>query len=86
MRGSRVEVDFGVVQRKHLTITGSTLRPRPVAQKAAIIAALREKVWPLWAEGKLRPFTYRTFPLAEAAAAHRAIRGGHTTGKIALIP
>jgi len=57
MRGSKVEADFGMIQRKHLTVTGSTLRPRPVAQKAAIVAALREKVWPLWAAGKLRPFT-----------------------------
>jgi putative PIG3 family NAD(P)H quinone oxidoreductase len=85
MRGSRVEADFGVVQRKHLTITGSTLRPRPVAQKAAIIAALREKVWPLWAEGKLRPFTYRTFPLAEAAAAHRLMESSRHIGKILLV-
>jgi putative PIG3 family NAD(P)H quinone oxidoreductase len=86
MRGSRVEADFGVVQRKHLTITGSTLRPRPVAQKAAIIAALREKVWPLWAEGKLRPFTYQTFPLAEAAAAHRLMESSGHIGKILLVP
>ncbi len=42
--------DFGAVQRKHLTITGSTLRSRTIDQKAAIVAALREKVWPLWAE------------------------------------
>src|ERR1700730_17150844 len=71
MDGSRVETDFGLVQRKHLTVTGSTLRSRSVEQKAAIIAALKDKVWPLWAAGKLRPFTYRQFPLAEAAAAHR---------------
>src|SRR6516162_292363 len=49
MQGSRVETDFGLIQRKHLTVTGSTLRSRSVEQKAAIIAALREKVWPLWA-------------------------------------
>ncbi len=72
MGGTKVEADFGAIQRKHLTITGSTLRSRSVAQKAAIIAALREKVWPMWAQGKLRPFTYRQFPLREAATAHRA--------------
>ena len=86
MRGSRVKADFGVVQRKHLTITGSTLRPRPVAEKAAIVAALREKVWPLWAVGKLRPFTYQTFPLAEAAAAHRLMESSRHIGKILLVP
>ena len=71
MRGNKVETDFGLVQRKHLTVTGSTLRSRSVEQKAAIVAALKEKVWPLWAAGKLRPFTYKQFPLAEAAEAHR---------------
>src|SRR6266480_6058549 len=66
MGGSRVETDFGVIQRKHLTVTGSTLRSRTVEQKAAIVAALKERVWPLVAAGKLRPFTYRQFPLARA--------------------
>src|SRR5246500_1164919 len=56
MQGSRVEADFGLIQRKHLTVTGSTLRSRTVEQKATIIAALQEKVWPLWAAGRLRPF------------------------------
>jgi NADPH:quinone reductase len=86
MRGARVEADFGVIQRKHLTVTGSTLRPRPVAEKAAIIAALREKVWPLWAERRLRPFTYRQFPLIEAAAAHRLMESSQHIGKILLLP
>ena len=58
MQGAKVEADFGAIQRKHLTVTGSTLRSRSVEQKAAIIAALREKVWPIWAAGKLRVFTY----------------------------
>src|SRR6185437_6540231 len=71
MRGTKVEADFGAIHRKHLTITGSTLRGRSVAQKAAIIAALREKVWPMWAAGGLRPFTFRQYPLAKASEAHR---------------
>jgi len=71
MRGSKVETDFGLIQRKHLTVTGSTLRSRSVEQKAAIIAALKDKVWPLWAAGELRPFTYKQFPLIDAAWAHR---------------
>jgi NADPH2:quinone reductase len=86
MRGSQVETDFGLIQRKHLTVTGSTLRSRSVAQKAAIIAALKEKVWPLWAEGKLRPFTYRRFPLTDAAEAHRLMESSHHIGKILLVP
>jgi len=86
MHGSKVETDFGLIQRKHLTVTGSTLRSRSVAEKAAIIAALKEKVWPLWTSGKLRPFTYKQFPLAEAADAHRLMESSTHIGKILLIP
>jgi len=86
MRGTRVEADFGLIQRKHLTVTGSTLRSRTVAQKAAIVAALREKVWPLWAQGKLRTCTYKTFPLVEAAEAHRLMESSRHIGKILLVP
>jgi NADPH2:quinone reductase len=86
MRGARAEADFGAIQRKHLSVTGSTLRPRSVAEKGAIIAALREKVWPMWAEGKLRSFTYREFPLREAAAAHRLMESSEHIGKILLVP
>ncbi len=86
MHGAKVEADFGMIQRKHLTVTGSTLRPRPIAQKAAIVDALREQVWPLWAEGKLRPFTFRQFPLFEAAAAHRLMELSQHIGKILLVP
>ena len=86
MGGSKIEADFGAIQRKHLTVTGSTLRSRSVAQKASIIAALREKVWPLWAQGRLRPFTYRQFPLREAAAAHRLMESSEHIGKILLVP
>jgi NADPH2:quinone reductase len=86
MGGTKVEADFGAIQRKHLTVTGSTLRSRSVAQKAAIIAALREKVWPMWTPGKLRPFTYRQFPLREAAEAHRLMESSEHIGKILLVP
>ena len=86
MRGTKVEVDFGAIQRKHLTVTGSTLRSRSVAQKAAIIAALREKVWPMWEQGKLRPFTFRQFPLRQAAAAHALMESSEHIGKILLVP
>ena len=84
--GTRVEADFGAIQRKHLTVTGSTLRSRSVAQKAGIIAALREKVWPLWAQHKLRPFTWRQFPLREAAAAHRLMELASTSARSCWCP
>jgi len=86
MRGSKVETDFGLIQRKHLTVTGSTLRSRTVEQKAAIISALKEKVWPLWATGKLRPSTFKQFPLTEAAEAHRLMESSTHIGKILLVP
>jgi len=86
MRGTKVEADFGTIQRKHLTVTGSTLRSRSVAQKADIITALREKVWPMWAQGKLRPFTFRQLPLREAAAAHALMESSEHIGKILLVP
>ena len=86
MHGSKIETDFGLIQRKHLTVTGSTLRSRSVEEKAAIIAALREKVWALWAAGKLRTFTYRQFPLAQAADAHRLMESSTHIGKILLVP
>ncbi|MGH7044861.1 MAG: NAD(P)H-quinone oxidoreductase [Stellaceae bacterium] len=86
MHGTRIEADFGLIQRKHLTVTGSTLRGRTVAQKAAIVAALKDKVWPLWAEGKLRPCTYQIFLLAEAADAHRLMESSRHIGKILLVP
>jgi putative PIG3 family NAD(P)H quinone oxidoreductase len=86
MHGVRIEADFGLIQRKHLTVTGSTLRPRSIAQKAAIVTALKDKVWPLWAEKKLRPCTYQTFPLVEAAEAHRLMESSRHIGKILLVP
>jgi putative PIG3 family NAD(P)H quinone oxidoreductase len=86
MQGTKVEADFGLIQRKHLTVTGSTLRSRSIEEKAAIIAALKEKVWPLWAAGKLRAFTYQKFPLIEAAEAHRLMESSRHIGKILLVP
>jgi NADPH2:quinone reductase len=86
MRGTKVETDFGLIQRKHLTVTGSTLRSRSVAEKAAIVKALRERVWPLWAQKKLRPFTFQKFPLAQASEAHRLMESSRHIGKILLVP
>ncbi len=77
-------VDFGKVLSKRLTITGSTLRPRSAAEKGAIAAALHREVWPLLERGTLAPVISRRFPLAEAAAAHRALESGEHIGKIVL--
>ncbi|HZK90762.1 MAG TPA: zinc-binding dehydrogenase, partial [Stellaceae bacterium] len=86
MAGAKVEADFGAIQRKHLTVTGSTLRGRPVEQKAQIVSALKEKVWPLWGQGRLRTCTYQIFPLAEAAKAHALMESSRHIGKIILAP
>jgi NADPH2:quinone reductase len=83
-KGARVELTLTPIMRNRLTITGSTLRPRTVEQKGAIAAALRQKVWPLIAAGKVRPQIFRTFPLAEAAAAHRMLERSEHIGKIML--
>ncbi|HZP21597.1 MAG TPA: NAD(P)H-quinone oxidoreductase [Bauldia sp.] len=69
---------------KRLTHTGSTLRPRPFAFKAAVAAALRENVWPLFEARKIAPVIDRTFPLAEAAAAHRRLESSEHFGKVVL--
>ena len=82
--GVKAEVNAGLVLRRRLTITGSTLRPRPVAFKGAIARALREHVWPLIAAGTVRPVIYRTFAAADAAQAHALMESNQHTGKIVL--
>jgi putative PIG3 family NAD(P)H quinone oxidoreductase len=77
-------IDFRRVLGRRLTITGSTLRPRSVAEKGQIAAALRRDVWPLVERGVVRPVVYRTFPLADAAAAHRLMESSEHVGKIVL--
>ncbi len=82
--GSKATVDLGQVLRRRLSISGSTLRPRPVAFKAAIAWRLQEKIWPLIEAGKIRPVIYKTFPLAQAAEAHVLMESSHHVGKIML--
>ena len=84
LQGSKVTLDLAHLMVRRQTITGSTLRPRPVADKAAIARNLRDKVWPLIEAGKVRPVIDRTFPLAEAAAAHRLMESSAHIGKILL--
>jgi NADPH2:quinone reductase len=82
--GSKAQVDLGQVLRRRLTITGSTLRPRPVAFKARVARELRARVWPLFAQGRIKPVIYKVFPLEQAAAAHALMESGEHVGKIVL--
>jgi NADPH2:quinone reductase len=82
--GAKANVDLGQVLRRRLTITGSTLRPRPVAFKAQIARELRERVWPLLAAGTIKPVIYKTFALEEAGAAHALMESSAHVGKIML--
>ena len=85
MGGATATVELNRVLGRRLTLTGSTLRPRTVAEKGAIAAALREQVWPLLEEGRVKPIVYRTFPLREAAMAHRLMESSGHIGKIVLV-
>ena len=82
--GGKAEVDFRRLMVKRLTHTGSTLRPRSVAEKAVIARALEEKVWPLLAQGRCRPVMDSTFPLEDVVKAHARMDGGEHIGKIVL--
>ncbi|QNA89712.1 NAD(P)H-quinone oxidoreductase [Massilia sp. Dwa41.01b] len=82
--GAKANVDLGQVLRRRLSISGSTLRPRPVAFKAAIAQKLRERAWPLIEQGRIKPVIYKTFPLEEAAAAHALMESSTHVGKIVL--
>ena len=82
--GVEAQIDAGAVLRRRLTITGSTLRPRPVAFKTAIAAALRSKVWPWLEGGTVKPVIHQVFPAAEAAQAHALMESNQHIGKLVL--
>jgi len=85
LRGSKVsEFDFLPVMVRRLTITGSTLRPRTVEQKAAIAQSLRDRVWPLLETGKVKVVIHQIFPLVQVGDAHRQMEEGQHLGKILL--
>ena len=84
LNGPKVEVNFLPIMLKRLTVTGSTLRIRPFDFKAAIAQSLKDKVWPLLEAGDVKPVMYKTFPLAEAAEAHRLMESSSHIGKIVL--
>lgn len=82
--GAKAELDFGQILRRRLTVTGSTLRPRPVEFKRAIAERLEEKVWPLLEAGRIKPVIYEEFPLEQAIDAHRLMESSTHIGKIML--
>ena len=82
--GTKAEIPVHLIMTKRLTFTGSTLRPRPVAVKAAIAEALRQQVWPLIEAGEVKPVVHASFPLQKAAEAHALMDSGAHIGKIVL--
>lgn len=82
--GARAEIMMNKIMVKRLTLTGSTLRPRTIAQKASVAEGVRRNVWPLLAARRVRPIIHATFPLAEAAEAHRLMESSSHIGKIML--
>ena len=84
LRGMKTELDVNELMRRRLTLTGSTLRPRPVEFKGAIAASLRSRIWPLIEAGRIKPVIYKTYPLEQAAEAHRLMESSAHIGKIVL--
>jgi putative PIG3 family NAD(P)H quinone oxidoreductase len=84
LRGPKTELDINEVMRRRLTISGSTLRPRPVEFKGYVAKNLREKIWPLVEAGRIKPEIFRTFPLEQAAEAHKLMESSQHIGKIVL--
>lgn len=84
LKSAKAEIDFSLVMRKRLTVTGSTLRPRSPAEKGVIKRQLLQHVWPLLENGTLAPVIHKVFPMAEAAAAHRVMEESTHIGKLVL--
>lgn len=85
-QGRRAELDLGLLLARRASVIGTTLRSRPHAQKAAIVDGVARHVWPLVAEGRVRPVVHARVPLADAAEAHRMMERGEVFGKVLLIP
>ncbi|MEU9231074.1 NAD(P)H-quinone oxidoreductase [Streptomyces subrutilus] len=84
--GVKAELNLGALLSKRAAITATSLRARPLEEKAAIIAAVREHVWPLVAAGRVRPVVHATFPMPQAGEAHRVLESGSHVGKLLLTP
>ena len=85
LQGVKAELNIQTIMQRRLTVTGSTLRARPVADKGAIATALMQQVWPLIESGAVRPLIHATFPLRDAAEAHRVMESGVHIGKLVLV-
>jgi putative PIG3 family NAD(P)H quinone oxidoreductase len=84
-RGAKTELNIMTIMQRRLTVTGSTLRARSVAEKGLVAAQVREHVWPLLERGAVKPIVHATFPLARAAEAHRVMESGTHIGKLVLV-
>jgi putative PIG3 family NAD(P)H quinone oxidoreductase len=84
--GATAQINLGTIMRRRLTITGSTLRLRSVAEKGALAAAVKAQLWPLLESGIVKPVIHATFPLRAAADAHRLMESSRHIGKIVLVP
>lgn len=82
--GTRAEVDLGLLMRKRISLHGTTLRARPAEEKAAVVASVRDHVWPLVVDGGVRPVVFDRLPLAEAARAHEVLESSSHVGKLLL--
>lgn len=85
-RGSRAELDLGMLLAKRATVLGTTLRSRPATEKAAIVAEVREHLWPMVEAGRVRPVVHARLPLDQAARAHELMASGEVFGKVLLLP
>jgi putative PIG3 family NAD(P)H quinone oxidoreductase len=83
--GTHAELDLGLLMRKRISLHATGLRYRPAEEKAGIVASVRDHVWPLVADGAVRPVVHATFPLAEAARAHEVMEGSSHVGKLLLV-
>jgi putative PIG3 family NAD(P)H quinone oxidoreductase len=83
--GAKGELDIGALLRKRAAVSATSLRARPLGEKAAIVAAVREHVWPLIADGHVRPVVDREVPMSDAATAHRVVEGSGHIGKVLLV-
>jgi len=83
-QGAKLELDCGLIQGKNLCLTGSRLRPRPVAEKGRLVAAVRKAAWPLIESGDVKSIVDSTFPLRDVAGAHRRMESGEHVGKVVL--
>lgn len=83
-QGPKTEIDLTPILLKRLTLTGSTLRARPLTEKAKLAQVLQEKLWPKLASGQIKPIIQQTLPLSEAALAHRLLESGKVIGKLIL--